>query len=57
MDSDPQVVLDQIKEKGYADIYINNEEYSSYSILAIGLCFNSSNCSYKDCDTTWIRKV
>ena len=57
MDSDPQVALDQIKDRGYADIYINNAEYDSYSILAIGLCFNSSNCSYKDCDTTWIRKI
>ena len=57
MDSDPQVALKQIVDKKYAQVYLNNKKYNSYSILAIGLCFNSSNCSYRDCDTSWIRKI
>ena len=57
LDCKVDVALNQIKEKKYADIYINGEKYKDFSILALGLCFSSSNCSYLDHKSEWIRKI
>lgn len=46
---DASTALDQIKNKDYSSIFVNNPQYKKKPIVMMGLSFRSSDASLIDC--------